>query len=199
MDAIITAIGAILTTVISITLKYYLDKPKKKKGDTQIPSHQTTKVTIYIKFTIKVLIISSILIYSGNFVYKNFISTQIQITFPIEGSYVEKSEVVKGTSKNISSDNKIWIVIFSYPVGRFYPQNNPANIAHNSDWSSLCFLGVQRDTGKKFDIIAILANEEVQKEFSRYLDEARDKNDWPGLEQLPKQAEIYDQITVVRK
>ena len=125
--------------------------------------------------------------------------TDVRITFPSNQAYVEQTETIEGTSQNISKRDVIWIVVFSQAVGRFYPQNNPAEIEMKGDWSSLVYFGVAVDSGKKFDILAITANQTVQNAFNSYLSTAKNKSNWPGLIQLPTDAKIYDRITVTRK
>ena len=53
--------------------------------------------------------------------------------------------------------------------------------------------------GLRFELLAVLANNNVQAAFNNYLKEARDKKSYPGLEQLPKEAVEYDRITVTRR
>jgi len=126
-------------------------------------------------------------------------TTVAKITQPINGDKIDQKEVVKGTSQKVPSEQKIWVVIFIHKVVRYYPQNNPADIQANGDWASVTYFGIQSDVGLKFDILAVTADKSVQDAFNKYLKEARDKNSYPGLEQLPKEAIIQDRITVVRK
>lgn len=123
----------------------------------------------------------------------------VRITYPSDGAHVEIREMIRGTSQNIPKGQVIWIVVYPQAAGRYYPQNDPADVQANGDWSSLAFIGIEEDVGRKFDIVAVLANKDAQDAFNAYLAQAKDKKTWPGLEELPNGAVIYDRITVTRK
>jgi hypothetical protein len=123
----------------------------------------------------------------------------VKITQPIEQAKVEQTEMVKGTSQMIPNGQVVWVVVFVHSVGRYYPQNNPADIEPSGDWASITYIGVPSDIGLKFDLIAVLADQQAQNAFNKYLVDARDKNDYPGLARLPNGATIYDRISVIRK
>jgi hypothetical protein len=125
--------------------------------------------------------------------------TTVKITQPVNGDSVEHTEVVRGTSQKIPDEQKIWIVVFVQKAGRYYIQNNPADVQANGEWTSLTYFGIPKDVGLKFDILAVTADNDAQAAFSRYLNEARDRNDYPGLEQVPKGTTTHDRITVTRK
>ena len=127
------------------------------------------------------------------------IQTNVKITYPTEGSRVDQTETVKGTSQEIPNDSVIWIVVLSKKVSRYYPQNYPADLqANEGNWSSLVYIGNENDSGAEFDIIAVVADDETQNAFYEYLNDAAEKSDWPGLERLPEKTE-YDRVTVTRK
>lgn len=124
---------------------------------------------------------------------------EIKITYPYEGATVEIKVMTGGISQGIPEGQVIWIVVYPHVVGRYYPQNNPADVQADGDWSSLIHIGVEEDIGRKFDIIAVLANKEAQDAFNDYLVESEREQDYPGLESLPDGAVIYDRVTVTRK
>jgi hypothetical protein len=127
-------------------------------------------------------------------------TAEVRITEPTAGNTVEMREVVKGASRKIPAGRVIWVVIYSQAVGRYYyPQDNPADVQANGGWASPGYIGIYQDTGKKFDVIAMLANKETQDEIKAYLAKARENHLWPGLERIPGSAVIYDRVTVVRK
>ena len=121
------------------------------------------------------------------------------VTYPINQAKVNQTETVRGTIQELPSEQVIWVVVFAQDVGRYYPQNRHADIEAGNNWSSIVFIGVPSDTGKRFDILVLLVNSEAQDALNNYLEEARDQNDWPGLEAIPEGAVIYDRITVTRK
>lgn len=126
-------------------------------------------------------------------------TTKVVITYPVNLARVEQSETVRGTVERLPAGQVIWVVIFVQEVGRYYPQNRPADIEAGGKWSSLVYLGQPNDSGKRFDVIAVVANAEAQNAFNAYLADARDRGDWPGLETIPAGAMIYDRVTVTRK
>ena len=126
-------------------------------------------------------------------------ATGLKITQPAAGTSVDQTEMVRGTSQRIPGGQLVWVVWFVHKVGRYYPQNNSADIQANGDWASVTYIGVAKDVGLKFDVLAVLVDKEGQGAFNRYLAEARDKNNYPGLERLPNGVTIYDRVSVTRR
>lgn len=126
-------------------------------------------------------------------------TTEIKITTPTEGEKIDQIETIKGSSQGIPKGSVAWIVVFLPATGRYYPQNHPADVQANGDWSSVAYVGQTGESGLKADIIAVLANKATQDAIKNYLKDAIDKNDFPGLERLPKEATIYHRISVSRK
>lgn len=128
-----------------------------------------------------------------------YLSPEVEIVYPCEGADVETCEMIEGISCRIPEEHVIWIVIRPHAANHYYPQDGPADVEINGDWSSSSTIGIDGDAGKKFDIIAVLADGTAQDEFNRYLDWCREMNSWPGLERLPEGVSICDRITVMRK
>ena len=77
-----------------------------------------------------------------------------------DGVVVSTFEQVTGTSKNIPTDSKVWVVI---RVGsRYYPQPEP-RVDNNGNWKCDVHFGGENDGGLPFDIIVIVANKDAQK------------------------------------
>lgn len=123
----------------------------------------------------------------------------VKITEPIEGAIVETKQMVRGTSRGVPTGQAIWVVVFVHDVTRYYPQNQFADVQANGGWSSMTSIGIPTDVGLKFDLIAVLADSEGRTAFNNYLINAKNKNDYPGLEQLPPGVTVYDRISVTRK
>lgn len=126
-------------------------------------------------------------------------STEAAITYPTSLSNVRQTETVRGTVRGLSEGQVIWVVVLVQEVGRYYPQNRPADLEANDRWSSLAYLGIPSDTDKRFDILVAAVNTEAQNAFNAYLADARDMSDWAGMETLPEGAVVYDRVTVTRK
>jgi len=125
---------------------------------------------------------------------------EVKITEPADGAPVEQVTTVRGTSRNVPPDRKIWVVVFLPKFGRYYPHNAPADVQSDGQWFSLCYIGQPnaKDAGLNAQIIAVLADSSVQTTFENYLRTARDRQDYPGLESIPPGAS-YDRKNVVRK
>jgi hypothetical protein len=125
--------------------------------------------------------------------------TSIQIDRPADGARVDQKETIKGQSQNLPPNTLIWIVIYLPSVERYYPQNHAANRqVDDGEWTATVSIGQDGETGLQADIIVVLADDNVQGIFNEYLEDARDKNDYPGLEMLPPDIE-YDRVSVIRK
>jgi hypothetical protein len=127
------------------------------------------------------------------------IAIDVKITSPVEGAKVDQRETVKGTSQEIPNGSVIWVAVFLPTVGRYFPQNQPAVIQAHGEWSSLAYIGQQSESGLKADIIAIVADKSTQDKFNNYLQDAKDKQNYAGLEQIPEGAKIYQSVSVIRK
>lgn len=123
----------------------------------------------------------------------------VKITQPAEGALAEPVQMTRGTSRAVPTGQAIWVVVFVQKVGRYYPQNQAADVQPNGGWSSMTYIGIPSDVGLKFDLIAVLADSEGQAAFNKYLTNARNKSDYAGLEQLPIGVTVYDRISVTRK
>lgn len=126
-------------------------------------------------------------------------TTKLEITYPHDGANVEISETVRGTSEKIPEGQAIWIMVYPHVIGRYYPNNDPAGVQANGDWTSLTSIGIEEDVNRKFDIIAVLADKRAQDAFNAYLKQAKDTDTWPGLERLPEGVTIYVRIPVTRE
>lgn len=125
--------------------------------------------------------------------------TTVSIVRPTDGEKVEQTATVNGKSQLLPENHAIWLVVYLPVTGRYYPQNFPADIQANGEWSATAYIGQANESGLDADIIAVAADQSGQAAFNAYLSEARNKNDFPGLERLPEGAVIYDRVSVERK
>jgi hypothetical protein len=125
--------------------------------------------------------------------------TDVKIIQPISGAKVDQTVTINGTSQNIPDGSAIWVVIYLPAVRRFFPQNLPAVMMVNGNWSSVISIGQVNEPGLMASVMAVLADKSTQDSFNLYLQEAINKNDYPGLEKLPAGALIYQEINVERK
>jgi hypothetical protein len=126
-------------------------------------------------------------------------SGEVVITYPADQARVDQVEIVRGTAQRLPPGQVVWVVVFVPEVGRYYPQDRPADLQADNEWSSTAHIGIPSDTGRRFDVLAVLANAEVQTAFNAYLAEAEERGEWAGLEALPAGVVIYDRVTVIRR
>ncbi len=195
LTTLITTIGAIVCAALGRKedQKKILDSETRRDGD-----KKTISIWAWGMWTC----IAIALINTGILGFRLFrppAPTEVVINYPINLAQANQTEVVRGTFEGLPEGKVIWVVLFIPDVGRYYPQNRPADLEAGNKWSSLAYLGIPSDTGKRFDILAVVADSEAQNAFNAYLAEARDRNNWAGLETLPPGAVIHARITVTRK
>jgi len=121
---------------------------------------------------------------------------EIKIKHPLDGGLVNSQEAVRGESRNIPADYKIWVVVYSYSDRVFYPHHQNAETDVKGNWGSLELnIGASTDYGKDFDVICLLADQDAQQEFMRYAESTESS----GMETLPKGATKYHQVKVKRR
>lgn len=126
------------------------------------------------------------------------LAPKVEITYPINNATVELREIVKGTSQNIPDGQVLWILIYPHEINRYYPQNKSVEFQAQGNWASPTLIGIENDVNKKFDIVAVLADEFADEILTNYLNEAAKMGIWLGLEILPEGALIHDRVTAIR-
>src|SRR6266511_4260424 len=83
----------------------------------------------------------------------------VEITSPRSGQRVPAQGVeIRGRSSHLQGGREIWVVVVVRGIGKFYPQDGPVTIAADGDWTSLpVFFGYNRDAGRRFDALAVIA------------------------------------------
>lgn len=127
--------------------------------------------------------------------------TEIKITYPSNADPVKMDEKVNGTTENIPDGFYVWILGYSDKgdMPRYYPRPDSVNIPQNGEWSIPIQIGTVDDSGRNFDIIAVLADTQANERFQKYITDCKRNNNWPGIEEIPEGATTYDRITVTRE
>jgi len=191
--ALINVAGAIICA--------WINRPRKKvsiapvKNQKPIEKNRLLNYGMYL-FILIAMISTGVLMY---LVIHEPALPQARITSLSDQAYVNQVEIVQGISSDIPNGNVIWMIVFSKEVGRYYPLSDPLLIAGDGSWSKKIYIGTDADSGKDFELILVLADQTLQKDFSTYIDDAREKGNWYGLEKLPDSAIIFDRITVKRQ
>lgn len=127
--------------------------------------------------------------------------TEIKITYPSNTSTVKQYERVIGTTENVPDGFYVWILGYSDngDEPRYYPRSDSVNIPQNGEWSIPIQIGSDDESGASFDIIAVLANTQANERFQEYITNCERNDNWPGIEEIPEGATIYDKKTVTRE
>jgi hypothetical protein len=108
---------------------------------------------------------SGAVIYNKVFVIRNAI-TRVTITFPLNNSNVGRNSTIEGTSNDIPDGEVIWVIVYVPKVKLYYPMLVPAILQPNGSWSSFATFGGPKDIDEKFEIVAVLANQNAQNEIN---------------------------------
>jgi hypothetical protein len=123
--------------------------------------------------------------------------TAIHIKYPTDNGIVQIKETITGTAKNIPEGKHIWILIYPQEAYKYYPQY-PVDIKSDGSWKLPVQFGGEEHVGYKFDIYAVLADDNAQKEFNKYIEESEKAKSWNGIRVLPEGTSIITKLTVIR-
>lgn len=185
---IIVAVIGVIGVVVS-----KVGKNREKEKNNNKPPREVDKWAIGMYFCMFVIMADF-----GFWGWRYLAPTKVKITYPINYGSMERTEMIRGTSKRVPREHAIWVVVFPHEANLYYPQNSPANVQKTGDWTSLAYIGIEKDVGRKFDIAAVVADKTAQDSFRAYL-AGSIKKGWSGLEKLPEGAPIYDCVTATRK
>ena len=132
----------------------------------------------------------------GFWSWKKYNRIYIKIISPVNGQIVNQIETIRGTYRNVPSDFRIWIVVYSHSDRVFYPHQSHAIITNQGNWVSYNVnIGSSVDSGEEFDIIALLVDNKAQEKFEQC--NSRLIGCWLNI--LPNGTKEFDEITVQRK
>jgi hypothetical protein len=80
---------------------------------------------------------------------------------------------------------------------KYYPQN-PVNVQSDGSWTLPVQFGGEENAGEKFDIYALLVDDNAQKELDKYIEESEKVKLWNGIRTLPDGTKIITKLTVTR-
>ena len=125
------------------------------------------------------------------------LSKQISITYPSDSATVQMKETLAGTAKKIPKGKHLWIAIYPQNAYKYYPQN-PVTVQSDGSWTLPVQFGEEVHSGVKFDICAILADNNAHKELSKYIKASEKAKSWDGIKFLPRGTKIITKLTVKR-
>lgn len=125
------------------------------------------------------------------------------ITSPKDGDNVSNSITVSGTSEGEIPENmSMWLLIGEEVVNQWWPQGGSRIAPIYGKWSKKAMVGggPDSDIGKEQQIVVILVDEKVNKEFKTWVETGINTSEWKGLElPQPPSGTVLDMINVVRK
>lgn len=117
----------------------------------------------------------------------------VQITDPIDDATVPSEITAEGTASGLEAGSTLWTVV--HIGGLFWPQRQALVVGDT--WTAQVFIGGgPRDSGKQFDVLAVVTSTEADSAFLEWLRRGDQSGDFPGLFALPPGANIMDRITV---
>lgn len=122
---------------------------------------------------------------------------EIEIIHPEET--VEWQEKIGGTAKNMPDGYELWILAYSKEKQEYYPITEAAT--KYDEWTTQVPIGLENDDGKKYDIIAVLADKKAQDRFNAHISSIKENEDAYSqcIYVIPDGAKEYDRITVTRE
>ena len=93
-------------------------------------------------------------------------------------------------------------MIYPQTANKYYPQNE-VDIQSESEvlqnWVLQAQFGLENNVNEKFDIIAVLADQNAQNEFADYRDNSSDVQKLDGIQTLPNTTQEMARVTVTRE
>ena len=114
---------------------------------------------------------------------------------------VSSPVLVKGSASGLPDDGRIWTAV--HTGGLFWPQAQAVLIGNGrgASWTAQASLGGgdSSDHGRAFDVLAVLADSEAEREIVVWLARGRGQKrgaQFSGLSALPTGTRILDRVTV---
>jgi hypothetical protein len=106
---------------------------------------------------------------------------------------------MEGTVTGLPKGQQLWVV--KEPVkGQYHPDRGPALINGNT-WTATAYVGNNQpnaDQGKRFVIHIVMVSPSTGQKFNDYINQAEQKNQWPGIPTL-YDGKIVATVTVIRR
>lgn len=128
--------------------------------------------------------------------------SKLEITEPADGDTISSRETTfRGISPELPAGATIWI--FSLGGTRYSPlgQATTFRMVQESGlrWQAYVWVGYDTDIGKKFRILALVADERATQEIQAYLEKWELTGNYPGMVNLPEGVEVHAEIFITRE
>jgi hypothetical protein len=112
---------------------------------------------------------------------------------PASATIVSRSPIISGTLRNGGAGTHAWLVV--NPLGElgWWPQGGPLLPRSDETWSQPVSIG--GDPGQRFRVAVVLASDDANLAFAKYLEEGAARNVYPG-KPLPPGATVLTSIDV---
>jgi hypothetical protein len=193
MGSVASAISVILAAIIAGFFKIW-DPPKIR----------FSRILRYIALAVIIFIASII---TGYFVIEHYpenvpldSNISIKITYPNQNDLIGAHQNVKGVySGNLSTGSHAWLLSRHRGPGPYIWWAPQGEILNMISWEIPASIGGSaNETGKKYEIAAVIVDEQWNEYFHYYGDFADDYRCYPGVP-LSKNAQIIDSIEVTRE
>ena len=184
----VTALGILVVALALITATVAIIVTWRATGRRVTMTTGSIVIAIGIGFVLAAGLLPAFVIKSPN----------VSFTSPRGGQFVPIKVTANGTVQNLGQDQELWIVVEPQENSRFYPQTGPVVVTSSRWTSGDIFVGNTKDIGKRFDILAVLADSKAQAEFLAYLSESQRTQSFPGFGDLPPGAAVAARVVVTR-
>jgi hypothetical protein len=115
---------------------------------------------------------------------------EIKITYPLNDTKVQMNEIAKGTAKNVTEGQTLWILVYDY--NNYFPQGT---VQTPGEWQRRIRIGDPQHHDIKFEIDAVLADKEAHSILAEHFK----GGDSTAIENLPPGVKRYANVTVERE
>jgi hypothetical protein len=123
----------------------------------------------------------------------------ITIAYPGPGDMVDRVQQVRGKlSGKLPEGTHAWLVVSGYSDLPFRLWQPSVQIPDTDTWDIKVYVGGVNETGNKYQIAAVLVNEDWHDYFNYYIRKSNLDNYWWNVP-LPVEFPIKDKIEVIRK
>jgi len=120
------------------------------------------------------------------------------IISPANGSKVAMVVKARGTASHLKG--RLWLVVYSPVVHRYYPQPGPVTVSRTGKWSGTVYFGTPTThRGEPYTLLAVQASAAASAAMKHYLDVGKRTGNWPGLVAMPRGSLRLASVHVTRK
>lgn len=117
---------------------------------------------------------------------------------PANGAKVAMVVKARGTASHLKG--KLWLVVYSPVVKRYYPQPGPVTVSRTGKWSGTVYFGTAATRGgEPYTLLAVQASPAASAAMKHYLAVGNRTGSWPGMAAMPRGSLRLASVRVTRK